>query len=59
MTTHLGMMALFALLVSVVFATLGRDTPSEQVRFGARLFMGLVVGGYLLGWVLYGVVGRG
>lgn len=58
MTTHLGMMALFSLLVSVVFATLGRDDPAEQLKFGARLFGALVVGGYLLGWILYGVFGR-
>jgi len=46
-------MIIFALFVSVVFGTLMRDEPREQVRFGARLFGAFVVGGIALGWLLY------
>lgn len=53
MSTHLGAMVVFALFVSVVFATLMRDEPREQVRFGLRLFGSLVGGGILAGWLLY------
>ena len=53
MTTHIGLMAVFSLCVSVVFATLMRDKPSDQLRFGAQLFAGFVLGGILLGWLLY------
>jgi hypothetical protein len=53
MTTHVGLMATFAVFVSIVFATLMRDDPSDQLRFGARLFAGFVVGGIVLGWLLY------
>lgn len=53
MTTHLGLMVVFALFVALVFATLMRDEPRDQVRFGARLFAGLVGGGILVGWLLY------
>ena len=53
MTTHLGLMALFALFVSIVFATLTRDEPREQLRFGAQLFAAFVVAGIVAGWVLY------
>ena len=53
MTTHLGAMVVFALFVSVVFAALMRDAPGEQLRFGLRLFGGLVGGGILAGWLLY------
>ncbi len=53
MSTHLGAMVLFALFVSVVFATLMRDEPTAQVRLGLRLFGGLVGGGILAGWLLY------
>ena len=53
MTSHIGLMAVFSLCVSVVFATLMRDKPSEQLRFGAQLFTAFVVGGIALGWVLY------
>lgn len=53
MNSHVGAMALFALFVSVVFATLMRDEPSAQLRLGLRLFGGLIGGGVLAGWLLY------
>jgi len=53
MTSHAGLMVIFAFFVSVVFGTLMRDEPQEQFRFGARLFASFVVGGMALGWLLY------
>ena len=53
MTSHFALMAVFALFISVVFATLLRDEPAEQVRLGARMFAGLVGGGVVVGWLLY------
>ena len=53
MTTHLGLMVLFSVFVSVVFATLMRDELRDQVFFGARLFGGFVGAGILIGWLLY------
>jgi hypothetical protein len=52
-TSHLGLMALFSLFVSVVFATLMRDEPREQVTFGLRLFGGFMAAGIVLAWLLY------
>jgi hypothetical protein len=46
-------MLLFALLVSIVFATLLRDTPNEQVRFGLRLFAGFVGAALVFGWLMF------
>jgi hypothetical protein len=53
MTTHLGVMLLFAFMISVVFATLLHDEVRDQVRFGARIFSGLVAGSYVLGWIMF------
>ncbi len=53
MTTHLGLMALFSVFVSVVFATLLRDEPRDQLFFGGRLFAGFIGAGLLIGWLLY------
>lgn len=53
MTSHLGLMVLFALFVSTVFATLMRETPADQLRFGAQLFAGFVIAGIVAGWLLY------
>jgi hypothetical protein len=52
-TSHLGLMIVFALFVSTVFATLMRDDPKQQLMFGARLFAGFIVSGILIGWLLY------
>ena len=53
MTSHVGLMALFALFVSVVFATLQRDAVREQIPYAARLFVAFMGVGVLVGWVLY------
>jgi undecaprenyl pyrophosphate phosphatase UppP len=51
--SHVGLMVVFALFVSVVFGTLMRDEPKEQLWFGGQLFTAFVVGGIALGWILY------
>ena len=53
MTTHLGLMILFAFFVSIVFAALMRDDPGEQLKLGTKLFAGFVFGGIVVGWLLY------
>ena len=53
MTTHLGVMILFAFCVAAVFATLLQDEVAGQLRLGARIFSGLVVGAWVVGWVMY------
>jgi hypothetical protein len=51
------MMIVFAACVSIVFATLMRDAPREQLRLGGRLFGAFVVGAYLTGWLMIGLFG--
>ena len=53
MTTHVGLMALFSVFVSIVFAMLMRDEPREQLAFGVRLFAGFIGAGIAIGWLLY------
>jgi hypothetical protein len=53
MTTHLGVMMLFGACVSIVFGTLMRDTPADQIKLGSRIFGALVLGGYAFGWLMY------
>jgi hypothetical protein len=53
MTSHLGLLLLFALFVSVIFATLMRDEPKEQLRFGIRLLAGFVGAALVLSWLMY------
>ena len=49
MTSHLGVLLLFAAAVSVVFAVLMRDDAREQARLGGRIFGGLVGGALVVG----------
>jgi hypothetical protein len=53
MTSHLGLLVVFAFFVAVVFATISHDEPAEQLRFGARVFGGFVGAGVVLGWLMY------
>ena len=53
MTTHVGLMVLFAVLVSTVFSALMRDTPREQVKLGLRLLASFVIVALVLGWLMY------
>ena len=53
MTSHLGVMAIFAACVAGVFGTLLRDDPRAELRLAARIFGGLVIGAYVTGWIMY------
>ena len=53
MHTHFGLLLLFAFFVSIVFAVLLRDEARSQIRFGAVLFGGFVLGAVVLGWLMY------
>lgn len=52
-TSHFLLMALFAFFVSLVFAVLLRDTPREQLKTGALMFVAFVAAAYVLGWLMY------
>ena len=52
MTSHLGLMVLFAFFVSLIFATIQKDTPAEQARLGAKMFVMFIGAAIVFGWVL-------
>ena len=52
MTSHLGLLLLFAFFVSVVFATITKDAPKEQLLLGAKMFGTFIAAAIVLGWVL-------
>jgi heme A synthase len=52
MTSHLGLLILFAVFVSLIFAVLMRDEPREQVRLGLKMFGGFVGVAIALGWLM-------
>jgi hypothetical protein len=46
-------MTIFAVLVSVVFGSVAKDSPRERCLYGLKVFAEFMVIGLLLGWVLY------
>jgi len=52
MTTHFGLMLLFAFFVSLVFATITKDTPKEQAVLGAQMFGMFIAAAIVIGWVM-------
>jgi hypothetical protein len=52
-TTHLGVLILFAACVAAVFGALMRNEPREQLRLAVRVFSALVLAAYTLGWIMF------
>lgn len=50
---HFPAMTLFAFLVSVVFATLNKETVREKVLYGIKCFVLFIVIAIALGWIMY------
>lgn len=53
MLNHITLMVLFAAAVAAVFACLGKDTLRDRFKFGLWLFLGLLVGGFALSWLMF------
>ena len=52
MRSHLVLMVIFSLCVSVVFAGLLRDDAQAQLVIGAKMFGGMLVAALVLGWLM-------
>jgi hypothetical protein len=53
MQSHLLLLALFALFVSLVFAVIAKDDLREQARLCGMMFAGFLVTAIVLGWLMY------
>jgi cytochrome bd-type quinol oxidase subunit 2 len=51
--SHLLLMVLYALLVSVFFALLWRRERKERVKLFVQLLLSMVGGGLLVAWLMY------
>lgn len=51
--SHFLLMVIYAALVSVFFALLWRRELKQRVKLFTQLFLGMVVGGLLLAWLMY------
>lgn len=53
MLSHFFLMVLYAFLVSLFFTVLWRRTRREQVVLFLQLFLGMVLGGLAVAWLMY------
>lgn len=51
--SHFLLMVLYSFLVSAFFAALWRREVRDQVILFLQLFVGMVVGGLLIAWLMY------
>jgi O-antigen ligase len=51
--SHFLLMVLYALLVSLFFAALARRRRGEQRKLFLQLFLGMLIGGLLLAWLMF------
>jgi len=50
---HFLVMTAFALLTSVVFGTVAKDTATDRLIYGIKVFAEFMIIGLALSWVLY------
>ena len=53
MPDHFLWMVIYAAITSVFFALLWRRQPRQQLVLGGKVFLGMVVGGLVLAWLMY------
>jgi len=50
---HFTLMFLYAVATALFFALLWRSERRERIRFFIIVFLSLMLGGILLGWLMY------
>ena len=53
MHSHLFLLVLFAIFVSLVFAVIARDNAREQIKLGGLMFAGFLASAIVLSWLMY------
>ena len=51
--SHLFLMLLYAFLLGIFFAALWRRRPAGQIKLFLQIFLGLVLGGLAVAWLMY------
>lgn len=51
--SHFAALAIFALIVSTIFAGINKSGLREQVRYGAFVFLAFLAVAIVVGWIMY------
>jgi hypothetical protein len=50
---HFLVMTIFAVLASVIFGAVAKDTAQERIFYGIKVFAEFMAIGLVLSWILY------
>ncbi len=53
MFSHFTALAIFALIVSVVFALINKSRPMEQLQYGVLVFLSFLGVAFVVGWIMF------
>jgi len=53
LSTHMGLMFLYAVAVALFFSLLWKSDRAERIRSFLIIFCSLFLGGIALGWLMY------
>jgi hypothetical protein len=51
--SHVLLMVVFALFVSLILAVMAKDDLSDQLRMGGQLLVAFIVAAIVIGWLMY------
>ncbi len=51
--SHFEALALFGLLVSIVFALINKTGPKEQLKYGSLVFLSFLAVAFVVGWLMF------
>ena len=51
--SHFTALAIFALIVSVVFALINKSRPKEQLQYGVLVFLSFLGVAFVVGWIMF------
>ena len=51
--SHFEALALFGLLVSIVFALINKTSVKEQLKYGSLVFLSFLAVAFVVGWLMF------
>ena len=51
--SHFEALALFGLLVSIVFALINKTRVKEQLKYGSLVFLSFLAVAFVVGWLMF------
>jgi hypothetical protein len=53
LVNHITLMLFYAIVIGIFFAFLWKETRAERIKLFLLIFVSLVAGGIIIGWLMY------